>query len=62
MKRPKHLLKEWEDGFPKTECGKIVEEKDATLILEKVTCGTCKKGKEFKKIQRSRPFRWAQGR
>jgi hypothetical protein len=62
MKRLKHLLKEWECGFPKTECGKLVEEEDATLVLEHVTCGTCIRSKGFKKLRQSRPFRWAQRR
>ncbi len=52
---PKHLLRGWEDGYPKSECGKLVDEKDATLIAEKVTCKACKRAKGYKKLMRLRP-------
>ena len=51
----KHLLKGWEDGYPKSECGKMVDEKDTTFIVEKVTCGACKRSKGYRKLMRLRP-------
>jgi hypothetical protein len=51
----KHLLKQWEDGYAKAECGKMVDEKDATLIVEKVTCKACKRAKGYQKLMRLRP-------
>lgn len=59
MERPKHLLKAWVEGYPKAECGKLVEEKDTTLIVEKVTCKACMASKEFKKLKSNRPMQWA---
>lgn len=59
MERPKHLLKAWEEGYPKAECGKLVDEKDTTLIVETVTCKACMASKGFKKLRSNRPTQWA---
>jgi hypothetical protein len=33
----------------------MVDEKDATLIVEKVTCKACKRAKGYQKLMRLRP-------
>lgn len=57
MTQAKHLLKAWVEGYAKSECGKLVPEKDMTLIAENVTCGLCMKSLGYKRLKRGRPFR-----